>query len=176
MAPIAGQLPALAPWPPAARQRADPASPATVAPARSAAHPASEFTPGDNGFIALCQAYRASGGISRGSDLAHWMVGRGQGDTRHLAALIVGGEAFSFDWRGTFWVPMFQFNPLQPAWGDGARQVLTELRPVLDGWSLAGWFVRGNGWLAGERPLDLLATAPQQVLAAARADRYVITG
>lgn len=141
-----------------------------------AAAVASDFLPGDNGFIALCQAYRASGGMARGDDLAHWMLGRGQGDSLHLAALIVGGQAFSLEWRGTFWVPMFQFSPLRPAWGDGARQVLAELGTVLDGWQLAAWFVRGNTWLAGQRPLDLLATNLPLVLAAARADRYVIRG
>ena len=131
---------------------------------------------GDAGFIALCGAYRGSGGIARGTDLAHWMAGRGEGDTRALAALIVGGQAFSFDWHNTFWVPMFQFSPLYPAWGAGARQVLAELAPLLDGWQLAVWFVRGNTWLDGQRPLDLLADQPGRVLAAARTDRYVIHG
>lgn len=135
-----------------------------------------DFARGDHGFIALCQAYRASGGIARGDDLVHWMLGRGQGDSLHLAGLIVGGQAFSFAWRQTFWVPMFQFSPLQPAWGQGAREVLAELGPVLDGWQLAAWFARANGWLAGRRPLDLLATDLPLVLAAARADRYVVTG
>jgi hypothetical protein len=125
------------------------------------------FAPGDHGFIALCQAYRASGGIARGDDLAHWMAGRGQGDSLHLAALLVGGAAFSFQWRDTFWVPMFQFSPQQPARGDGARQVLGELGAVLDGWSLAAWFASGNSWLSGRRPLDLLAANLPLVLAAA---------
>ncbi len=149
--------------------------PPEPAPATTAAA-TSDFLPGDTGFIALCKAYRASGGIARGDDLAHWMVGRGQGGGLHLAALIVGGQAFSLEWRQTFWVPMFQFSPLQPAWGDGARQVLAELGTVLDGWQLAAWFVRGNTWLAGQRPLDLLASHLPRVLAAARADRYVIKG
>ena len=141
-----------------------------------AAVPAPDFAPDDAGFIALCQAYRASGGIAPGDDLPHWMVARADGSSAHLSALILGGDAFSFQWRQTFWVPMFQFNPLQPAWGDGARQVLAELGPVLDGWSLAAWFASGNTWLSGRRPLDLLATQLPLVLAAARADRYVIKG
>ena len=126
--------------------------------------------------MALCNAYRASGGIARGDDLVHWMLGRGQGDSRRLAALIVGGQAFSFDWRQTFWVPMFQCHPLQPAWADGARQVSAELGSVLDGWALAAWFVRVNAWLDGHRPLDQLGTDLPAVLAAARADRFVIAG
>jgi hypothetical protein len=135
-----------------------------------------DFQPGDAGFIALCTAYRGSGGIARGTDLAHWLCGRGEGDSRVLAGLIVGSQAFSFDWHGTFWVPMFQFSPAQPAWGPAGRRVLAELAPLLDGWQLAAWFVRSSTWLDGHRPLDLLAGQPDRVLAAARTDRYVIDG
>jgi hypothetical protein len=149
---------------------------ATCPAAGRAAEDAVDLAPGDAGFIALCAAYRGSGGIARGTDLAHWMAGRGEGDSRALAALIVGRQAFSFDWHGTFWVPMFQFSPQQPAWGMGARQVLAELAPLLEGWQLAVWFVRANTWLAGQRPLDLLADQRERVLAAARADRCVING
>jgi hypothetical protein len=153
-----------------------PAAWATSPASGRAAEDAVDFAPGDAGFIALCAAYRSSGGIARGADLAHWMAGRGEGDSRALAALIVGQQAFSFAWHGTFWVPMFQFSPQQPAWGAGARQVLAELAPLLEGWQLAVWFVRANTWLAGQRPLDLLADQSDRVLAAARTDRYVING
>jgi len=170
--PTAALPPPTTAWLQALSDRCETPDPAPAA----AAVVASDFLPGDTGFIALCQAYRASGGIARGDDLAHWMAGRGQGDSLHLAALIVGGQAFSLAWRQAFWVPMFQFSPLQPAWGDGARQVLAELGTLLDGWQLAAWFVRGNTWLAGQRPLDLLASNLPRVLAAARADRYVIKG
>jgi len=135
-----------------------------------------DFCPGDAGFLALCTAYRGSGGIARGTDLAHWLRGRGEGDSLALAGLIVGSQAFSFDWHDTFWVPMFQFSPVQPALGPAARQVLAELAPLLDGWQLAAWFVRGSTWLDGQRPLDLLAAQPDRVLAAASTDRYVIDG
>jgi hypothetical protein len=145
---------------------------ATVLPSAEAV----DFSPGDTGFLALCAAYRGSGGIARGTDLAHWLCGRGEGDSRALAGLIVGSQAFSFDWHDTFWVPMFQFSPVQPALGPAARQVLAELAPLLDGWQLAAWFVRGSTWLEGQRPLDLLACQPDRVLAAARTDRYVIDG
>ena len=162
-----------APWPPAAWP---PPAWATARSGGCCAPAPADFRPGDDGFIALCTAYRGSGGIARGTDLAHWMAGRGEGDSRALAALIVGSQAFSFDWHGTFWVPMFQFSPLQPAWGPGARLVLAELAQVLDGWQLAAWFVRGNTWLDDQRPLDLLTDQRARVLAAARTDRYVITG
>jgi hypothetical protein len=168
---------AQAPWRPAPLPPvAWAASPATGLAAVWAADDVADFDPGDAGFIALCAAYRGSGGIARGTDLAHWMAGRGEGDSLALAALIVGRQVFSFDWNGTFWVPVFQLSPRQPAWGAGARQVLAELAPLLDGWQLAAWFVRGNTWLSGQRPLDLLAGQPDRALAAARTDRYVING
>ncbi len=154
---------------PLAARAAGPAAPLLLA-------DETDFQPGDAGFIALCRAYRGSGGIARGTDLAHWLCGRGEGDSRALAGLIVGSQAFSFAWHDTFWVPMFQFSPVQPAWGPAGRRVLAELAPLLDGWQLAAWFVRGSTWLDGQRPLDLLVSQPDRVLAAARTDRYVIDG
>lgn len=167
----------VAPWAPASRQPARWSADPPDAPPLSRRSPTPvDFSPGDNGFIALCKAYRASGGVARGTDLAHWMAGRGEGDSRALVVQIVGHQAFSFDWCNSFWVPMFQLSPLQPAWRDGTRQVLAELGTVLDGWQLAAWFVRSNAWLDDQRPLDLLADDAARVLAAARADRFVITG
>ena len=34
--------------------------------------------------------------------------------------------------------------------------VISVLGPLLDGWSLALWFVGSNGWLGGGRPVDVL--------------------
>lgn len=51
------------------------------------------------------------------------------------------------------------------------RCVLDELHGALDGWALAGWYVRAQASLHGQRPLDLLDTDLDTVLAAARAER-----
>lgn len=135
-----------------------------------------DFSPGDRGFIALCAAYRASGGMARSTDVAHCLAGRGQGDSRSLEALIASGQVFSLEWRQARWLPMFQFQPQQPDVHQTIGLLLAELSPVMDGWQLAAWFVQANTWLAESRPLDLLASHAALVLAAARADRYVIKG
>ena len=170
-------------WPPLRRQvwpaEVDaPTLPAATARAAAAldAADAPDFAAGDRGFIALCAAYRASGGIARPADLGHWLAGRGQGDSHSLATLIANGDVFSFDWRQTRWLPVFQLQAQQPGMAAPLRQVLAELAPVMDGWQLAAWFVQANAWLAAQRPLDLLAEQPARVLAAARADRYVVKG
>lgn len=62
-----------------------------------------------------------------------------------------------------------------PAYGlDAAYRPLKAMAPVLarfagakDSWGLAYWFMSANSFLAGKRPLDLLVSAPEQVLAAA---------
>ena len=36
-----------------------------------------------------------------------------------------------------------------------------------DGWGMAYWFLSDNGFLGGQRPQDLLASAPERVIAAA---------
>jgi hypothetical protein len=46
--------------------------------------------------------------------------------------------------------------------------ILDVLGDSKDGWGLAFWFAALNSFLDDERPQDLLAVAPEQVLAAAR--------
>lgn len=126
--------------------------------------------PDDRDFIALKVAYRSSGGIERGDDVARWMESRSTGDFVSLARLIVAGEVFSFEWHRSFWIPMFQFDTADLSLLPAPRLVLVELAPYFDGWSLATWFVAPHGRLGGRRPIDLLATRLADVLAAARSD------
>lgn len=74
---------------------------------------------------------------------------------------------------------MFQFDLWDLSTRHGPGQVLAELAPQMDGWALAAWFARPNGWLQAQRPADVLAAQPSglpAVLAAARADRLVALG
>ncbi|MDD1016523.1 antitoxin Xre/MbcA/ParS toxin-binding domain-containing protein [Pseudomonas rubra] len=62
-----------------------------------------------------------------------------------------------------------------PAYGlDAGYRPLKAMAPVLarfaeakDSWGLGYWFMSANSFLGGKRPLDLLGSAPEQVLAAA---------
>ena len=134
-------------------------------------HPASA----DAVFAAMRAAYQSRGGFARGDDLARLLEDRSHGSLAGLARLIVAGEVFGFEWRHTFWIPMFQFDDdlaLKP----GLKAVLAELASEYDGPRLAAWFVEPNAWLDDALPIDVLATNADEVLQAARADRFVATG
>lgn len=132
--------------------------------------------PNDPDFVALQACLRATGGLARGDDLA-LCLGQGQpGGHARLARLMVSGQVFSFAWLDTYWVPMFQFDPAGLRLRDDSRAVLRELVEVLDGWSLAVWFVQPSHCLAGRSPLSLLRSDLPAVLQAARLQRYVVKG
>jgi hypothetical protein len=71
--------------------------------------------------------------------------------------------------KGDDFFPLYALNP-----DDNYRprkevaEVLTIFGDSKDGWGLAFWFAGLNSFLDDERPQDLLASAPEQVLAAAR--------
>lgn len=65
---------------------------------------------------------------------------------------------------GAHLYPAFQFDGTgrpRPA----VASIIEALAGLMDGWSLALWFIGSNGWLGGERPADVLDDA--QVLVAA---------
>ncbi|MBK6851194.1 MAG: hypothetical protein IPG93_06240 [Burkholderiales bacterium] len=132
--------------------------------------------PSEAGFVALQVAFRASGGLARGDDLVRWLQGHSNGDVASLARLIVTAELFSFEWRDTFWVPMFQFDLDDLSIKRGPRKVVIELAAEFDGWNLAAWFAQPNSWLNNAHPVDLLDHNLAGVLRAARADCHVAAG
>lgn len=132
--------------------------------------------PSEAGFVAMQVAFRASGGLARGDDLVRWLQGHSSGDVASLARLIVTSELFSFEWRDTFWVPMFQFNLDDLSIKRGPRKVLIELSTEFDSWNLAAWFAQPNSWLNNAHPVDELDHNPASVLRAARADRLIAAG
>ena len=76
------------------------------------------------------------------------------------------GKVFTTTSAGQQRFPGFQF-------GAGGRplpviaQVLAVLGARLSGWELALWFTGSNGWLGGERPVDVLDSDPELVIEAA---------
>jgi hypothetical protein len=133
-------------------------------------------SPTDRDFAAMRSAYRASGGIARGDELARLLDDHSSGEFVNLAGFIAKSEIFGFDWHEAFWVPMFQFDLHDLSIRPGPLRVIAVLAPVFDGWSLAVWFAQRNSWLQGRRPVDLLGTELADVLQAAGADRYIATG
>ncbi len=77
------------------------------------------------------------------------------------------GRIFGIEEQDRVWFPAFQFG------SDGRplpviRQVLEHLGG--EGWQTALWFLAGNGWLGGQRPVDLLVSNPGAVVEAAAQD------
>jgi hypothetical protein len=138
--------------------------------------PMPQWTIDEREIDAMRDAYRKTGGIARGDDLARWMKESGSGDILHLAKLLVSGVIFSFDWRSTFWVPMFQFDLGDLSIRQAPRRVIAQLGSSFDGWAISTWFSQPNSRLKGRRPVDLLESNLPQVLESARIDRFIAAG
>jgi len=108
---------------------------------------------GDTAFIELQIAYRPSGGLARGDELAARLHINGAGGHTRLARWIVGRQVFSFAWNDDFWLPMFQFNALDYSLNPGMRPLLGELADM-DGWAIAAWFVQPSDLLGGQSPVQ----------------------
>jgi len=77
------------------------------------------------------------------------------------------GRTIGVSHRGKTYYPGFQF--------DANGQPLAVIGEVIavfgcdpDGWQTALWFILANGWLGGQRPVDLLHSDPQAVVSAAQ--------
>ena len=125
---------------------------------------------------AMLAAYWGSGGIARGDDLARLLKRLDRGEPQSLSALIAARQVFGFDWHRAFWVPMFQFDLDSLTLKPGSGAVISELKPVFNGWELASWFAHPNSLLNGSRPVDVVDSDPAAVLGAARIDRFVAAG
>lgn len=79
------------------------------------------------------------------------------------------GAIFAIRHNGADYYPSFGLDPdigYRPLKAMAA--VIQVLASVKDGWGMAYWFQSANSFLGGKRPQDLLASAPQRVLAAAQ--------
>ena len=132
--------------------------------------------PNSAGVASLLAAFRTSGGVVRGDELAMMLEDRKVGDLPSLGRAMATGEICSFQWRSAFWIPMFQFDLDKLTVKHGPNKIMRELEGVFDGWMLAAWFAQPNSWLSGRRPVDLLGSNLPAVFEAARADRYVAVG
>ncbi|WP_233873600.1 hypothetical protein [Paraburkholderia adhaesiva] len=81
------------------------------------------------------------------------------------------GEIFSVRHGQSEHFPSYGLDPdrqYQPV--AALADVLRAFGDTKDGWHLAFWFASVNSWLDGRRPLDLLATQFERVIAAAHAE------
>jgi hypothetical protein len=74
-------------------------------------------------------------------------------------------RVFAVDTPGGRIFPAFQFSAGEPK--PVIRMVLVALNHQLRGWEILTWFTGSSGYLDGDRPVDLLDKAPEEVVAAA---------
>jgi hypothetical protein len=125
-------------------------------------------TPDSNGFIALLEAFRATGGTAPGEIVGRLLEEHQAGDTVSLARLIHSGQVFGFEWRASLWIPMFQFDADDLSLKPDAQSVRAELPSLWSGWTTASWFAAPNSLLGDLCPADMLLADPQAALQAAR--------
>jgi hypothetical protein len=130
--------------------------------------PAVGDTPGARQFIALLEAFRATGGTVAAEIVGRMLEERRAGNAPGLAHLVSSNQVFGFEWRDRLWIPMFQFDADDLTLRPGPLQVRAELPALWLGWTLASWFASPNAWLNGCPPVDLLDSNVAAVAAAAR--------
>lgn len=128
----------------------------------------------DEQFLAMLGAFRLSGGLARGHEMASLLDRRSGEHIGTLARWVVEGEVIHFDWRQETWFPLFQFGGSNMVIRSGVGAVLDELRDVLDPWEIGQWFACPCASLGGRTPADAMALNPDGVLQAARCGRYVV--
>ena len=124
--------------------------------------------PSRHGFIALLEAFRATGGTAPGEIVGRLLEEHQVGTAVSLAKLIYTGQAFGFEWRHSLWIPMFQFDPNDLALKASAQIVRAELPSTWSGWNVATWFAVANARLHGHSPVDRLDPDLEAVIHAAR--------
>ena len=124
--------------------------------------------PSGRGFIALLEAFRATGGTVPGEIMGRLLEEHRVGNAVSLARLIDTGEAFGFQWRNSLWIPMFQFDANDLTLKASAQSVRAELQSLSSGWTLAAWFGGPNARLEGRCPVNVLDSDLDAVVRAAR--------
>jgi hypothetical protein len=124
--------------------------------------------PSGRGFVALLEAFRATGGTAPGEIVGRLLEEHQAGNSASLARLIDTGQVFGFEWRKSLWIPMFQFDADDLALKASAQRVRAELPAHGSGWALASWFAGPNALLGGRIPADALGADLEAVVCAAR--------
>lgn len=130
----------------------------------------------DRQFLVMESAYRSTGGLVSGDQLARLMRRRSQQPISMLARLIVSREVLSFEWQSQTMLPLFQFDLSTMGLRPNVNEIVRELSDVFDDWSLALWFAEPNMWLANSAPVQVIEVNANEVREAARADRLIACG
>lgn len=130
----------------------------------------------DRQFLNMVRAYRATGGLANGDEVARLLRKRSEQPISMLARWIVDRSVVSIVWQSQTLLPLFQFDLADMSLRSGTSAVIRELVDAFDDWEIAHWFAQPNTWLDGAAPVDNMASDQSAVLSAARADRFIALG
>jgi hypothetical protein len=119
-------------------------------------------------------AFQSTGGLLTGDKWADDLRTRFGQPISVAARAIVERYVVHVDWRGEIWLPAFQFELAAPSVRSEVAKIIDELRDVFNSWELALWFAEANAWLAGRIPANAIVVGGNEVLEAARADRFLV--
>ncbi|MCY1364552.1 hypothetical protein D9M69_513600 [compost metagenome] len=106
------------------------------------------------------------------SDIARLTSVDGNGAADYLSEWLRERQIFSISHNGGEYFPSYALNGLagyRPI--EAMTDILHAFGATKDSWGVAFWFASVNSYLGGKRPQDLLATDPDQVVAAAFDER-----
>ena len=127
-------------------------------------------------FAGMESAYARHGGMLRSEEVIRHMRDHWDQPISVLAKWIVARAMITIDWRYDILIPMFQLDPRSRGLRPGCREIISELKDVMDDWEIAGWFAASNPWLGGLTPVDVLASSWREAFQAARVARFIARG
>ena len=130
----------------------------------------------DQQFLALVNAYQATGGLAWIGDLEAMFMLRSTGSARGLSDSIADRQVVHFEWQDQIWLPLFQFDLVRMQTHRALAPVLGRLNSIYSDWEIADWFSRINPWLKCFSPAQSLVANPAAVLDAASAEVFIACG
>jgi hypothetical protein len=127
-------------------------------------------------FARMESVYAPHGGMLRSEEVVRQMREHWDQPISVLAKWIVARAMITIDWRYEILIPMFQIDTCSRGLRPGCREIVAELRDVMDDWDIARWFAAGNPWLGGSTPVDMLTASWREAFHAARVARFIARG
>ena len=129
-----------------------------------------------NQLMAIEASYARHGGMLRADEVALSMRSDWEQPISVLAKWIVSRTMITIDWHSEILIPVFQIDFHSRGIRTGCREIVAELRDVMDDWEMASWFATPNPWIGGVPPVDMLGASWQSVVDAARIARFIVRG
>lgn len=102
------------------------------------------------------------------AEAARGQAGSADERAARVRSWIRSQQAFSVIHEGRELLPSFQFDPATGALRPQVAQLLEALGGKRHGWEIALWMISPNGWLRGERPIELWTGRMGELLETAR--------